>query len=428
MPPLPGRKTGDQAGFEEILRIKRVIVEKAEPIQRIAATYPDVLERLAARKKSGPEILNVGRIVPDLPLHPEVEKIAQQYFKESLAWSPKPDGRLVGEFKRLAAEYIEERIGQKLDRFTAVAPIPGVKQGLFYLFLLYLEAKEKVFLPDPAFPFFRQAVFSAKGEAVPYPLHARTDYLPNLEALDALRGGAPKVLVLNYPHSPTGAAADRNFFGQAVAWASHKNVLLANDFTYGELYYDQIPSVPLLSVPKAAKAAVEFFSFTHTFNLPSPKLGLAVGKREVVENLESYVLSLGIYPSNFALRLGIELLKRRREIISYHNQILAERRKIAADGLARLDWNFWRPKGGCFIWVEVPTRAGSLAFARKVLRKTGVLVYPGNYFGEAGEEHFRLSLAVPVDKLTSVFVRLQAVFLSERKKFRLFEKQEKQSA
>ncbi|HLG93929.1 MAG TPA: aminotransferase class I/II-fold pyridoxal phosphate-dependent enzyme, partial [candidate division Zixibacteria bacterium] len=235
------------------MRIKRVIVEKAEPIQRIAATYPDVLERLAARKKSGPEILNVGRIVPDLPLHPEVEKIAQQYFKESLAWSPKPDGRLVGEFKRLAAEYIEERIGQKLDRFTAVAPIPGVKQGLFYLFLLYLEAKEKVFLPDPAFPFFRQAVFSAKGEAVPYPLHARTDYLPNLEALDALRGGAPKVLVLNYPHSPTGAAADRNFFGQAVAWASHKNVLLANDFTYGELYYDQIPSVPLLSVPKAAK-------------------------------------------------------------------------------------------------------------------------------------------------------------------------------
>ncbi|MCI0406164.1 MAG: aminotransferase class I/II-fold pyridoxal phosphate-dependent enzyme [candidate division Zixibacteria bacterium] len=410
------------------MRVKKVIVEKAEPMQRIAATYPDVLERLAARKKSGPEILNVGRIVPDLPLHPEVEKIAQQYFKESLIWSPKPDAKLVAEFKKLAAEYIEERTGQKLDRFSALAPIPGVKQGFFHLFLLYLEAREKVFLPDPAFPFFRQAVFSAKGEAVPYPLHARTDYLPNFEALDALRGGSPKVLVLNYPHSPTGAAADRNFFEQAVEWASRKNVLLASDFTYGELYYDQTPSVPLLSVPKAAKAAVEFFSFTHTFNLPAPKLGLAVGKREVVENLESYVLSLGIYPSNFALRLGIELLKRRREIISYHNQILAERKKIVVDGLARLGWNFWRPKGGCFVWVEIPTRAGSLSFARKLLRKTGVLVYPGNYFGEAGEGHFRLSLAVPTETITSVLVHLQAVFASGRRKFRLFEKREKQSA
>ena len=410
------------------MRVKKVIVEKAEPIQRIAATYPDVLEQLAVRKKSGPEILNVGRIVPGLPLHPEVEKTAQQYFSESLFWSPKPDGKLAVEFKRLAAEYIEERIGQKLDRFSDIVPIPGVKQGFFYLFLLYLETRKKVFLPDPAFPFFRQAVFSAKGETVPYHLHARTDYLPNLEAVDASRGEAPKVLVLNYPHSPTGAAADRSFFEQAVTWASRKNVLLANDFTYGELYYDQTPSTPLLSIPKASKVAVEFFSFTHTFNLPSPKLGLAVGKREVVESLESYILSLGIYPSNFALRLGIELLKRRREIVSYHNQILAERKKIVADGLTRLGWNFWRPKGGCFVWVEVPTRAGSLSFARKVLRKTSVLVYPGNYFGEAGEGHFRLSLAVPTDKLASVFVRLQAVFASGRKKFRLFEKREKQSA
>ncbi len=410
------------------MRVKKIIVEKAEPIQRIAATYPDVLERLAARKKSGPEVLNIGRIVPDLPLHPEVEKVAQQFFRESLVWSPKPNSQLVAEFKKLAAGYVEERIGQKLDRFSAVAPIPGVKQGFFHLFLLYLEAGEKVFLPDPAFPFFRQAVFSAKGEAVPYHLHARMDYLPNLEALDALRGGAPKVLVLNYPHSPTGASADRSFFEQAVAWASRKNVLLANDFTYGELYYDQTPSVPLLSVPKAGKAALEFFSFTHTFNLPSPKLGLAVGKREVVANLESYVLSLGVYPSNFTRRLGIELLKRRREIISYHNQILAERKKIVADGLSRLGWNFWRPKGGCFFWVEVPTRAGSLSFARKTLRKTAVLVYPGNYFGEAGEKHFRLSLAVPNDTLASVFVRLSAVFASRQRKFRLFEKKEKQSA
>ena len=410
------------------MRVKRVIVEKAEPIQRIAATYPDALERLAARRRGGAEIINVGRIVPDLPLHPEVEKVAQHYFKESLVWSPKPDGTLVAEFKKLAAEYIEERIGQKLDRFLAIAPIPGVKQGFFYFFLLYLEAKGKVFLPDPAFPFFRQAVFSAKGEALPYGLYARTDYLPNLEALDSSRGLVSKVVVLNYPHSPTGAAADRSFFELAVAWASRRNMLLANDFTYGELYYDQVPSVPLLSVPKASKVAVEFFSFTHSLSLPLPKLGLAVGKREVVDNLESYLLSLGLYPSNFSLRLGIELLRRRKEIIAYHNQILAERKKIVGSGLSRLGWNFWRPKGGCFVWVEVPTRAGSLAFARKLLRKTGVLVYPGNYFGEAGEGHFRLSLAVPTEKLAAVFERLDTAFVAGGKKFGFFEKKKKQSA
>lgn len=412
------------------MRVKKVILEKAEPIQRIAATYPDVLERLAARQKKG-EVINVGRIVPDLPLHPEVAKIAQEHFRESLAWSPKPDEKLVSEFKKLAAAYVEERTGQKLGRFAALAPIPGVKQGFFHLFLLYLEAGEKVFLPGPAFPFFRQAVFSAKGEVVPYFLHSRTDYLPNLEALEAPRGQGPKLLVLNYPHSPSGAAADRNFFLRAVAWASQKNILLANDFTYGELYYDQAPAVPLLSIPKASKVALEFFSFTHTFNLPSPKLGLAVGKREVVENLENFISSLGIHPSNFALRLGIELLKRRLEIITYHNQILAERKKIVIDALTRLGWNFWRPKGGCFVWVEVPRRtSSSLTFARKLLRKTGVLVYPGHFFGEAGEGYFRISLAVPTEKLAHAFERIaKEPFASRKSAFGLLtEKKEKRSA
>lgn len=427
---MPGGETFGQAGVEEILRVKKVILEKAESMQRIAATYPDVLERLAARRKKG-EIINLGRIVPDLPLHPEVEKEAALHFKESLVWSPKPDGGLVAEFKKLAAAYVEERTGQPLDRFAAVAPIPGVKQGFFHLFLLYLEAGTKVFLPDPAFPFFRQAVFSAKGEVAPYFLHSRTDYLPNLEALESSKGEGPKLLVLNYPHSPTGAAADANFLARAVAWASHKNVLLANDFTYGELYYDQAPSVPLLSVPKASKAALEFFSFTHAFNLPSPKLGLAVGKREVVQNLENFILGLGIYPSNFALRLGIELLKRRKEIIAYHNQILAERKKIAADALTRLGWNFWRPKGGCFVWAEVPRlTSSSLTFARKLLRKTGVLVYPGHYFGEAGEGYFRISLAAPTEKLTQAFERItREPFASRKPGFGfLTEKKEKRSA
>jgi len=411
------------------LRVKKVIVEKAEPIQRIAATYPDVLERLAARRRGGQEIINIGRIVPDLPLHPEVEEIARSHFKESLAWSPKPDEKLVGEFKKLATGYVEERIGQKLDRFAALAPIPGVKQGFFHLLLLYLEAKEKVFLPDPAFPFFRQAVFSAKAEVVPYSLYSRTDYLPNLEALDVSYGQKPKLLVLNYPHSPTGAAADRSFFERAVAWASQKNVLLANDFTYGELYYDQTPVVPLFSTPKASKVSLEFFSFTHSFNLPFPKLGLAVGKKEVVENLEAFIQSLGIYPSNYCLRLGIELLSRRKEIIAYHNQILAERRKIVTDALSRLGWNFWRPKGGCFVWVEVPRRMPVLSFARRLLRKTNVLVYPGNYFGEAGEGFFRLSLATPTNKLIQAFERITAEFASAKKRFGLFpEKQEKRSA
>lgn len=426
---MPRRKAGGKAGVEEDLRVKKVIVEKAEPIQRIAATYPDVLERLAARRRGGPELIDIGRIIPDLPLHPEVEEVARAHFKKSLLWSPKPDGKLVAEFKELAAVYVEERIGQKLDRFSALAPIPGVKQGFFHLFLLYLEAKERVFLPDPAFPFFRQAAFSAKGEVVPYFLYARTDYLPNLEALEVSAGQKPKLLVLNYPHSPTGAAADRSFFERAVAWASQKNVLLANDFTYGELYYDQEPAVPLLTVRKAAKVALEFFSFTHTFNLASPKLGLAVGKREVVENLESFVLSLGIYPSNFCLRLGIELLKRRKEIIGYHNQILAERRKLATEALSRLGWNFWRPKGGCFAWVEVPRRLGSLAFAQKLLRRSGVLVYPGNYFGEAGEGYFRLSLAVPAEQLSAALERISSGFALKRKGFKLLaEKREKRSA
>ncbi|VEP17013.1 hypothetical protein H1P_5270001 [Hyella patelloides LEGE 07179] len=60
-----------------------------------------------------------------------------------------------------------------------------------------------------------------------------------------------------------------------------------------------------------------------------------------------------------------------------------------------------------YLWIETPVGKGSTEFALDVLQNTGVVVTPGNAFGEAGEGYVRISLITDCDRLGEVLKRFQ---------------------
>jgi len=60
-----------------------------------------------------------------------------------------------------------------------------------------------------------------------------------------------------------------------------------------------------------------------------------------------------------------------------------------------------------YLWVPTPVGMGSTEFALNVLQKTGVVVTPGNAFGEAGEGYVRISLITDCDRLSEVLRRFK---------------------
>ncbi|MCK9314093.1 MAG: aminotransferase class I/II-fold pyridoxal phosphate-dependent enzyme, partial [Methanocorpusculum sp.] len=84
-----------------------------------------------------------------------------------------------------------------------------------------------------------------------------------------------------------------------------------------------------------------------------------------------------------------------------------ERRDACARGLTRLGWQVKPPKASFYFWAPVPRGFTSASFAELVLEKAGVIITPGNGYGQYGEGYFRIALTVDKERINEAFDRLE---------------------
>ena len=88
-------------------------------------------------------------------------------------------------------------------------------------------------------------------------------------------------------------------------------------------------------------------------------------------------------------------------------EVYKERRDLMVEGLRELGWRIEQPKATIYIWAPVPKGYTSTQFAAELLEKAGVVVTPGNGYGECGEGYVRLSLCVEKERILEALQRLK---------------------
>jgi LL-diaminopimelate aminotransferase len=83
------------------------------------------------------------------------------------------------------------------------------------------------------------------------------------------------------------------------------------------------------------------------------------------------------------------------------------RREQVLSDIHKLGWKAKKPMGTHYVWMEVPKRYSSTGFVQHIMRKTGVILMPGSWFGEYGEGRVRISLTHPEDVLKEAFERIK---------------------
>ncbi len=406
--------------------IKKLIIEKAERLQKLPPSLFLEGERIKkALDKRGVEIIDLGELCPD----PSIREIILSSFSlkaEGIFASFDPHAWV--DLKRKIADWLEQKYQVRLNPETEIFPFAGKKKIIYDLFLSFLNPGEVAAIPDPSDPIYKGGSIFAGGEAVSLPLWERNDYLPNLGSLpsspkdsaqtgtrpgggirlDAPRGKNtprfPKILLLNYPHNPTTAVADQEFFLESVGWANKRNILLVNDSSYNEICYDGYLPISLLQAKEAKKIGAELFFF---YPLTGIGFGFLAGNKQIISQVEATDKVFGYQRSHIILQLGLTILKNYSKVAEQNNLEFAKRKDILMEGLLNLGWKAKKPKAGPFIWVKVPPRYSSVGFARMLLRKAGVLVSPGFGFGEQGEGYIRIALNHPADKLKKALERIK---------------------
>lgn len=360
-------------------------------------------------RRDGKEILDLSIGDPDLRTPgPVVKALAEAAGDPSNHRYPTNKG--LRALREGAARWFEGRFGVGLDPDSEILCLLGSKEGLSHLPLAVCDSGDTVLIPDPGYPVYRSASIMAGALPVAMPLTESGGFLPDITAALSRAEGA-RLCFVNYPNNPTGAVAGLDFYRGLVSAAAEKGFLIASDAAYSEITFDGAVSPSILQVDGAIDVAVEFHSFSKTYNMTGWRVALAVGNPEILRcleavksNVDSGVFQAVQLAAVKALNLGPDDLEERRAVYQ-------KRKDLVVAALKAMGCRVYPPKGAFYVWARVPRGYGSLEFTAELFDKTGVSVTPGVGFGSAGEGHFRVSLTVPDKDLVEAMDRMAALDL-----------------
>jgi LL-diaminopimelate aminotransferase len=313
---------------------------------------------------------------------------------------------VVDKFCRAVAAWFRGRYGVDLDPDTEIYPVIGTKEGLGHLPLAMIEPGDLALVPDPGYPVYSRSVWFAGGRVEWVALTEDRGFLPDVKGLG---GKAARLLFVNYPNNPTSATAGPEFYSEVVAWAGGSGAYVVNDAAYAEVAFDGHRAASILQVAGGRDVAVEFHSFSKTFNMAGWRVGFVAGNagavgalRTLKSNLDSGVFGPILLASVAALEDGWEACQ--QSLTEY-----GARRQILVECLERCGLRCFKSSATLYVWARTPGGVRSMDFARTLLEKAGVLVAPGLGFGERGEGYVRVSITSPTSRVEAAAERIREV-------------------
>lgn len=380
------------------------------PAQRIQTLPQYVFARLdelkARAREQGLDLIDLGMGNPDgATPQPVVEAAIAALQNPANHGYPPFEG--TASFRRAITSWYQRRYGVSLDSDSEALPLLGSKEGLGHLAIAYINPGDLVLVPSPAYPAHFRGPLIAGGKVHSLILKPENDWLIDLTAIPDVIAQQAKILYFNYPSNPTAATAPREFFEEIVAFARKYEILLVHDLCYAELAFDGYQPTSLLEIPGAKEIGVEFHTLSKTYNMAGWRVGFVVGNSYIIQGLRTLKTNLdyGIFA---ALQSAAETaLQLPDEYLHQVQDRYRRRRDFLIEGLAGLGWNIPKTKATMYVWVPCPPGIDSTDFALSVLQQTGVVVTPGNAFGDGGEGYVRISLIVECDRLQEALNRIK---------------------
>jgi len=377
---------------------------------RIAGLPPYLFAEIDAKKnemiKKGVEVIDLGVGDPDIPT-PDFIIEALKVGAEDPENHRYPSYQGMRSFRVAVADWYKERFNVDLDPDTEVIALIGSKEGIAHAPLAFIDPGDVGLFADPGYPVYPTSISFAGGEPYGVPILKENDFLPDLNAIPEDIRKRAKLIFLNYPNNPTTAVAEEEFFKDVVDFASKNNILICHDAAYTEIAFDGYSPLSFLQADGAKDVGIEFHSLSKTFNMTGWRIAFAVGNKKAIAGIGKIKTNIDSGAFQAVQYAGIVALQNYKSGLQDRIQIFQERRDIFCKGLDEAGLKYHFPKATFYVWFEVPEGLTSKEFSSKLLSESGIVVTPGNGFGEYGEGYARVSTTFSTERIIQAVERLK---------------------
>jgi succinyldiaminopimelate transaminase len=294
--------------------------------------------------------------------------------------------------RQAVAGYLERRFHVHLNADTQIIPSAGSKEAIFHLGLAFLDpssGRDTIVYGSPAYPVYQSSALFAGGREHPVVLQREKGYRLELGDLSAEVLDRCAIAWINYPHNPTGACVDLDYYRRQVEVAKAHGILLASDECYQDLWFAGAEPPPsLLQVTSDNVLVVH--SCSKRSGMTGYRSGFTAGDPSLIKAYRSWRAHFGVGSPDFIERAAA-LAWSDDAHAATRRGIFAEKYHILADGLSALGIEVLPSQAGLYVWARVPGDDDADRYAERCLEK-GLIISPGGFFGVGGEGWFRLAL------------------------------------
>jgi LL-diaminopimelate aminotransferase len=190
----------------------------------------------------------------------------------------------IPEFKEAAARFMQRMFGVTLDPVTEVNHCIGGKPALAMIPACFINPGDVTLMTVPGYPVAGTHTRYYGGEVHRLPLLRERGFLPDLDGIPDDVKRRAKLLVLNYPNSPTGVVATRDFYRRVIEFAHAHRIVVVQDAIHAVLTFEGEP-LSLLAVPGGKEVGIEIHSMSKGFDMIGWRLGWFCGHPRLVQAL-----------------------------------------------------------------------------------------------------------------------------------------------
>ncbi|SDW07312.1 aminotransferase class I/II-fold pyridoxal phosphate-dependent enzyme [Paenibacillus sp. PDC88] len=378
---------------------------RAEKLSHLGSSiFTEVAEWKEEARSSGKEIIDLGIGSPDRGPTVHIRNVLSEAVLDESSYAyPGTSGTL--SFRQQAAAWMKHRFEVDVNPNTELLALMGSQDGLAHLAQAICNPGDLAIVPDPGYPIYSGSLAIAGVKPWYLPLKEENHFLPDLDSVPDQVWEEAVFILLNIPGNPIAVTADTAFYEKLIRIATQWNVLIVHDLAYSEMAFDDYRPMSILELPGAKDIAVEFHSFSKSFNMAGCRIGFLTGNSEVISALRDLKSNIdyGVFePIQVAAIAALEEAMNKGKGDRGVAPLYEARRNAFAEALAAEGWNVPKPKATMFVWAPLPAcfkvaerdaeAWTSRKFARELLLDTGVVVIPGEAFGSEGEGYVRIAL------------------------------------
>jgi aminotransferase len=351
-------------------------------------------------------VIAMGRGDPDFHTPAHITEAAKKAIDDNQHHYTGPTG--LPQLRKAIAGDLKAEYG--LD-YTAdeIIVTAGVQESITLIMLALVKPGDEVMITSPRFMTYDTAVGFAGGVPVPVPTFEKDDFALDINEIEKRITAKTRMFVLVSPNNPTGAVTPPDVIRKIAELAIKHDIIIVSDEIYAKIIYEGNEHLSIGTLPGMKERTITLNGFSKTYAMTGWRVGYLAAPADFVTKVTEMRHTLSINTCTVSQFAALAAVTGPKEPIQAMIDDYAARRAYLLPALDEMGLTYGNPGGAFYVYINVSgTGMTTPEFCEKLLRETGVMLFPGTMFGDHDPSYIRMSFLQPIGKIKDAVERMKS--------------------